>query len=180
MYVTTATRYVKRSVIAYLVWRTMSGLSDNIELSFMRVGHTRCSVDGYFGLLKQRYRSSNVDTMDDVSSVIESSCEANSSVPFTWQWRMWDEFFAEFFRPIEGIRKYQHFRMSSAEPGIVHARDGCFDAEVSLQLLKAGISTVPSKPPAPVAPAGISEKRLAYLENQLAPYLTQDSVAPWL
>ena len=45
-----------KTVIAYLAWRVIVGLNEEIELSFMRVGHTRCFVDGGFGLLKQRYR----------------------------------------------------------------------------------------------------------------------------
>ena len=45
-----------KTVIAYLAWLVIVGLNEEIELSFMRVGHTRCFVDGGFGLLKQRYR----------------------------------------------------------------------------------------------------------------------------
>ena len=38
-----------KSVMAYFCWRIMAGLEDEITLSFMIVGHTRCSVDGGFG-----------------------------------------------------------------------------------------------------------------------------------
>ena len=42
-----------RSVIGYLAWRCMVGLHEEIQLSFMIAGHTRCLVDGCFGLIKQ-------------------------------------------------------------------------------------------------------------------------------
>ena len=44
-----------KSVLADFTCRILCGLIDNSTLSFMRVGHTRCAVDGYFGLLKQQY-----------------------------------------------------------------------------------------------------------------------------
>ena len=41
-----------KSVLAYFMWRTLVGLNEEITLSFMRVGHTRCMVDACFGLKK--------------------------------------------------------------------------------------------------------------------------------
>ena len=38
-----------RSVMAYFSWRVLSGLNTSIQISFMRVGHTRCSIDATFG-----------------------------------------------------------------------------------------------------------------------------------
>ena len=52
-----------KSVVAYLAWRMMVGLNTRIELDFMQVGHTRCFVDAGFGLLEQRYRKVDVDTI---------------------------------------------------------------------------------------------------------------------
>ena len=71
-------------VIGYLCWRTIHSLSDELHLSFMRVGHTCCSVDGYFGLVKMKYRSSEVDSTEDVSQVINGSCAANSAERYSW------------------------------------------------------------------------------------------------
>ena len=42
-----------KSVLAYFMWRVLVALDEEIILSFMRVGHTRCSVDACFGLLKK-------------------------------------------------------------------------------------------------------------------------------
>ncbi len=43
-----------KSVLAYFMWCTLVGLTEEITLPFMRVGHTRCMVDACFGLLKKR------------------------------------------------------------------------------------------------------------------------------
>ena len=44
------------SLVGYLAWRCMTGFHEEIQLSFMVVGHTRCLVNGCFGLIKQKYR----------------------------------------------------------------------------------------------------------------------------
>ena len=76
-----------RTVVGYMLWRCMCGLSDEVELNFMQVGHTRCAVDGYFGALKKKFRSLDMDSMDDVEVTVNSSCEANRAVVFDWEWR---------------------------------------------------------------------------------------------
>ena len=69
-----------KSVIAYLLWLTLTGCSTDIHLSFMAVGHTRCTVDGYFGLLKQKVRSSDLDTMEQVEAAVNSHCQRSQAV----------------------------------------------------------------------------------------------------
>ena len=54
------------------------GLNDTIDLMFMRVGHTRCFVDGGFGLVKQKYRKSDVDTVSQLAEAVNSSAAFNT------------------------------------------------------------------------------------------------------
>lgn len=49
-------------VVQCLAWRVIAGLSDSIELSFMLVGHTKFAPDRFFGLFKNLFRRSQVDT----------------------------------------------------------------------------------------------------------------------
>ena len=63
-------------VVAYRCWKILRGLSDGITLSFMRVVYTRCTIDANFGRLKQSFRKSEVDTMSDVVTDIDETCEA--------------------------------------------------------------------------------------------------------
>ena len=92
-----------KSVLAYFMWRTLVGLNKEITLSFMRVGHTRCMVDACFGLLKQRYRSSECDTMEHLQGIVQASAKCNSTQLFEWEWREWDKFLSEKFKPLPGI-----------------------------------------------------------------------------
>ena len=41
-----------KTVLAYFMWCTIVGLSEEVTLSFMRVEHTQRVVDACFGLLK--------------------------------------------------------------------------------------------------------------------------------
>ena len=52
------------AMIQYLLYRVLTGLHDTIELSFLVVGHTKFAPDGYFGLIRRRYRRSQVYTYD--------------------------------------------------------------------------------------------------------------------
>ena len=67
----------------------------------MRVGHTRCFVDGEFGLIKQKYRKSEVDTLQQFADVVDQSAQMNHAVKFSWDWRQWDAFLAEYFTSVE-------------------------------------------------------------------------------
>jgi hypothetical protein len=56
------------ALLQYLMYRVLSGKHKSITLSFMLVGHTKFSPDGYFGLIKKKYRRSKVYTYDHGAS----------------------------------------------------------------------------------------------------------------
>ena len=111
-----------KSVVAYFLWSTLVGLNEEITLSFMRVGHTRCMVDACFGLLKKHYRSSDCDTVKQLGAIVEASATCNSTQLFDWEWWEWDKFLLLKFNPLPGICKIQHFHFSREAPGIVFTR----------------------------------------------------------
>ena len=85
-----------KTVLAYLAWRCLKGLHERISLSFMIAGHTRCRVDGCFGLLKRKYRRSDCFTMEQLAEAVNSSAAPNVAqlMPgFGISWREWDVFF---------------------------------------------------------------------------------------
>ena len=109
-----------RYMLFYLIWRTMHGLHRNINLNFMVVGHTKFAPDWCFGLLKQKYRRTSVSCLEDIVQLTNNSTTtgvnlaqlvgteeqtANVSL-YNWQ-----TFLAEGFRPLNGIKQYQHFRL---------------------------------------------------------------------
>lgn len=173
-----------KSVLAYFAWRIMCGLSDDITLSFMRVGHTRCAVDGYFGLLKQQFRKSDVDTLEDVKFAVAASCKANVPVMASWEWYKWDAFLLDHFMPVKGIRNYQHFRFAKSRPGHVFARRKCTDdAEDDITLARNPDEVFDRQRLPEILPAaGLSDARLAYCDKQLAEYtnLEEGETYPWV
>ena len=134
-----------RSVIGYLAWRCMTGLHEEIQLSFMVAGHTRCLVDGCFGLIKQKYRKSDCDTLEQLQKVVEESASVNSvqlyqelgSSQLTFQWYDWVSFLDERFKAVQGIRSLHHFRFSKSSPGSVFVKDSVTAVEQKLSILRA-------------------------------------------
>jgi len=98
-------------------------MEKDINVSFMVVGHTRCSVDGGFGLAKKKFRCSDCDTPEQLSATIDASAEQNKACLYEWQWRNWDAFLSQKFRRLSGITKFQHFRFSSEFPGSVKVKE---------------------------------------------------------
>ena len=61
----------------YLAWRVLVGLHKTITISFLIVGHTKFAPDWCFGLLKQKFRKTKVDCLDDIAKVVQGSAEVN-------------------------------------------------------------------------------------------------------
>ena len=55
----------------------MTGLHPSITYSFLPVGHTKFSPDWCFGLMKQRYRRTKVDSLQDLVDVVNGSAIVN-------------------------------------------------------------------------------------------------------
>ena len=55
----------------------MTGLHHSITYSFLPVGHTKFLPDWCFGLMKQRYRRTKVDSLQDLVHVVNGSANVN-------------------------------------------------------------------------------------------------------
>ena len=64
-------------LLRYLAWRVMVGLHESITLSFLLVGHTKPSPDWCFGQVKRLYRRSQVNCLNEIVKVVESSARCN-------------------------------------------------------------------------------------------------------
>ena len=84
-------------------------------------------------------------------------------------WHCWDEFFSRFFKPVRGIDKYHHFRISSEEPGGVFAKVGLGDVEKRIPLLKdqVTLSDVLESTPEVIIPARLSVEGKKYLDIEM-------------
>ena len=139
----------------------------------MAVGHTRCTVDGYFGLLKQKVRSSDLDTMEQVEAAVNSSSNVNEAKLYLWKWREWDDFLARFFRPVRGITKFHHFCVDNTQPGRVFMKEAVHDAEEERNLFRDNITVddvIAAGLPPIIPVAGISEARITSPERNSPPH----------
>ena len=163
-----------RAVMAYLSWQTLVGLSDEIQIDFMRVGHTQCFVDAGFGLLKQKYRRGDVDTLAQLATVINDSAHINHAEEFCWEWRSWDSYLKGFFKPIRN--SYKRFSFSSSEPGYVEMSEYDTHPDQSFKVLSTPPSQLSRDSLPPVLPhAGLSIERAKYLYEQIRPFCHKES-----
>ena len=61
------------------MWRVRVGLNQLITLLFLPAGHTKFSPDWCFGLIKQRFRRTEVGCVRDIVNVVEQSATVNSA-----------------------------------------------------------------------------------------------------
>lgn len=177
------------AVLHYLIYRVLAGLHDSIELSFMVVGHTKFAPDGYFGLIRRRYRRSNIYTYDDlVQTVLNSSerghntCQAsrNHGAPANSQeliYRDWSSWLLKFFKKLPNITSYRHFKIIKNKPGILYLKKVIDGDETEIQLLKRGVPFGKNKSfrlPAKTVPKGLTLERQWYLYEQIRMHIPDE------
>ena len=117
------------AVIQYLVWRVLTNQHDSMELSFMIVGHTKFSLDRFFGMFKKLFRRSSVSTLSEVVSVTKKSTTSGKIIPqlirnvdgtLEVKFYQWTAFLGRFFRSIPNILSYHRFSVSCGVEGIVN------------------------------------------------------------
>ena len=170
-----------KTMMAYLCWRLLCGLEDQIDISFMVVGHTRCSVDGGFGLAKQKYRLGDIDTMEQLVSVVTESACSNVASTKNWEWRDWDSFLQGYFKRLAGITQYQHFNMTKEQPGkIKMKKTSAAEEGDTIQLLRNPSDTTgfsSSSLPDVLPEAGLSALRRKYLLDNVAGFCHAENKA---
>ena len=101
----------------HCAWRVAIGLHQSITLNFMLAGHTKFAPDGCFGLLKRAFKRHAISSLSEFKTIVNGNACVNSAqlvgledstsfVPVG----DWHGHLSPFFRPLMGIRKYQHFR----------------------------------------------------------------------
>ena len=167
------------ALLNYLLYRTIRRSHRQIDWSFMLVGHTKFSPDAYFGLLKKKYRLSKIYTFEQIVDVINSSTvkECNVCHPYrnddgsaSFKYRAWSKWLEKYFRKLPGISFYQHFSMSSDNPGEVIVKKHADSPEEIYQLLKRNVkccSLTQGDLPREIIPEGLSPERQWYLYDNI-------------
>ena len=118
------------AMIQYLAWRVLTGKHKRITYSFMVAGHTKFSPDGFFGLFKLKLKKSEVDDLEDLVNVVESSTNGGYNNAQTIYengerkvfFHRWTEYLKNFFKPLSSILNYHHFIFNQEEPGVVYVK----------------------------------------------------------
>lgn len=167
------------AVLSYLLYRTIKRVHQKIDWSFMLVGHTKFSPDAYFGLLKKKYRLSQVYTYNQLVDVINNSTLKGCNIchPYrnfdgeaTLKYRAWSKWLERHFRKLPNISCYQHFSMNADNPGEVMVRKSVDSAEETYQLLRRDTepdNLIQSDLPKEITPEGLSPKRQWYLYDNI-------------
>ncbi|CAG2208011.1 unnamed protein product [Mytilus edulis] len=84
------------------------------------------------------------------------------------KWYRWGNFFTNYFKPPRGIGKFHHFRFTR----VVFARETLDQPEKRLALLKesTNVPELLTTLPEVIQPAGLTEKRMRYLYNEVRPF----------
>ena len=165
------------TMMQYLMWRVLTGLHHTITLHFMITGHTKFSPDACFGLIKRKFRKTDVSSLDDLSRVVKESAVCNISQLVGAQDgsnivppRDWAKFLSSHFRRLDGIKQYHHFRFERGHPGVVFLKKTATAEEEQRTLLRDAWNPSPVDKPLPITPQGLSLERRKYLFEKIRDY----------
>ena len=177
------------ALLQYLLYRIIAGLHTRIELSFLIVGHTKFSPDGYFGLIRRRYRRSQVYTYDQLVSVIEDSSSAGHNLCQRYDgydkpelnitYKDWSSWLNKYFRKLPNITRYHHFKLDNETPGTIQVKKRVISKETTHQLLRRRFRTNWQKllrtTPEVISPPGLTAEREWYLYDQIRCHIPDEN-----
>ncbi|KAH9159820.1 hypothetical protein LEN26_002155 [Aphanomyces euteiches] len=112
-------------VIKYLLMATMTGDLEQVDYNFFVKGHTKNACDRGFGHTRKKFLKTDCWTFEHIVNVVQTSSSSNDCVsledvdnPFNDYKSIVDELFSN----LQGLQKFQMFRMRKSEPGIVECR----------------------------------------------------------
>ena len=180
-----------RFMMYYLMWRVLTGLHEEIIISFLPVGHTKFAPDWCFGLFKQLFRRMKIGDLDDIANCVSRSSTVNiaqligslDGTTFVPMYN-WSEYFDDktIKTALKGITQMHHFRFHSSFPGTVFVKTSSTAEERAIKLLKDDTwAPTPDQLPSVIPPTGLSAERQQYLYEKIrefCPADKQDIVCP--
>ncbi|MCP4112844.1 MAG: hypothetical protein GY749_46190 [Desulfobacteraceae bacterium] len=175
------------ALLQYLMYRVLTGLHDKITLSFLIVGHTKFSPDGYFGLIKRHYRRSQVYTYEQLADIAEKSSKNGHNVCVRTSGeniypvicRDWTSWLSRYFITLNGISNYHHFRIEKNDPSVIAVKELKDSKEMKVELARKTFpfskSQFPKGLPGQLFPKGLSLKRQWYLYDQIRSHIPCES-----
>ena len=171
-----------RYVLWYFCWRVLNGYHKSVSVHFMVSGHTKFAPDGGFGLVKRRFTRTEVNCLEDIKNIVESSSKSNIAQIVGWEDQRqlvtmydWQRFFGNNYRPLEGMKAVHHFRFSQDHPGVVFYKTRVHDDEKSANVLRNRDGILPvigDEYEAPIP--GLSLARQKYLYEKIREFCLTD------
>ncbi len=167
-------------MLQYLNWRCTTGLHTKITLSFLVVGHTKFSPDWCFGLLKRKFRNTKVNSLAEISAVVNESAYCNHSQLIANETAEifvptldWSSFFIPNMKKVIGIKKFHHFSFDSSQPGVVAVKEHSNSLEKVMELVKtpSNFTDYPNQ----ISPKGLSAEHQWYLYDKIRDFCSEDS-----
>ena len=166
----------------YLMWRVLTGLHEEIIISFLPVRHTKFAPDWCFGLFKQLFHRMKVGDLDDIANCVSRSPTVNvaqlvDSIDGTAFVPMynWSEYFDDktIKMALKGITQMHHFRFHTSSPGTIFVKTSSTTEERAIKLLKNDI-WAPNQLPSVIPPTGLSAERQQYLYDKIREFCPAD------
>ena len=164
------------AVMQYLAWRVLTDRNRSIKISFLPVGHTKFSPDWCFGLIKQRFRKTDVGCLEGIATVVDDSSHVNvPQLVGTAEGRVivqsfdWAGFLNPFFKSIKDIKKIHHFTFEeqSLRGGDLLIQATCTETPQSVRFLRDTSISLPSSMPPVIPPKGLTADRQWYLYDRI-------------
>ena len=144
-------------VLAYLMWRVLTGRHKSISLNSLFTGHTKCAPDWCFCLLKHKFRKEPAtvhrSTLQDVNVPQLVGDEGGTVFVSTYYWQA---FLVPFSKPVKGIKQHHHFSFSHQSMDVVMATTHAEGPTQILPVLVGEAGAVPHAPPPQVQSPGLS------------------------
>ncbi|XP_051985316.1 uncharacterized protein LOC127645673 [Xyrauchen texanus] len=169
----------------YLAWRVGHKLHDKIEIHFLIAGHTKFSPDCGFGLIKQAYMKTRVNTLADIAEVVENSSPVSHlNIPqlvgtaegkVLVQTFDWQQHLTRHFRRLPQIKSYQHFSFEAKRPGVVLAKVTVMHNLSNISYCADGADLPPVDGLPVLAPPGLKIDRQTYLYEKIRPFCADEA-----
>ena len=178
-------------VMQYLAWRVAVGLNSKITIMFLPVGHTKFAPDAGFGILKSKFRRTELASVQEFATCVEDSTpisKLNKAVlvgdesgtifvpTFDWQER-----FSSTFKPIPHLKQWHLFTFECRRPGFVTYKNNSDSPEGVFNMLLPNQRLENIDMPNIMEPVPLSPERQWYLYDNiqsLVPERGQDAICP--
>ncbi|KAH9104982.1 hypothetical protein LEN26_014889 [Aphanomyces euteiches] len=152
---------------------------------FLSLGHTKNACDRGFGHTRKKFLKTDCWTFDHIVDVVQNSSSSNTCISLENEELLFKDYKTivdELFSNLQGIQKYQKFRMSNSEPGVVECRRHPFDQPKKFDLRRVYDGTVVTRDRAimlwdhcaPLARPAVNPEKARDLYAKIRPYVPRE------